>query len=243
MHTQAQNPDIRIGLVTGGNAEALQVESPSNGTACPNITTVPDFNLEEFISQPWFIQQQMETQYLPKSQNFCVRAKYSMLPDSSWRRFWGYKVQVRNVAQNANGDVQDSGNTLCAGPDSSTDPAKLLVAPCFLPLSFGGPYWVIAYNSTAGYALISGGQPTVRTESGCRTGSGVNDAGLWIFTNAQERDESIVQKVRDIASSQGFDLTVLNDVDQSNCAPSAADVNSQTPSTESTLMTYASESS
>merc|ERR1712190_210747 len=42
-------------------------------------------------------------------------------------------------------------------------------------------------------------------------------AGLWIFTRQQRRDEALVQKVRQMAQSKGFDLSVLNDVDQSNC--------------------------
>merc|ERR1712137_1244805 len=53
----------------------------------------------------------------------------------------------------------------------------------------------------------------------CRTGQGVNQAGLWIFTRQQVRDDNSVRKVRNIAEKKGFDLTVLNDVDQTNCPP------------------------
>ncbi|CAE7270952.1 unnamed protein product [Symbiodinium necroappetens] len=49
------------------------------------------------------------------------------------------------------------------------------------------------------------------------TGSGTNGSGLWIFTRDQKRDEALVQKVRAIAAQKGFDLSVLNDVDQSAC--------------------------
>jgi len=185
---------------------------------CKQVTTQANFDLEEYISKPWYIQQQAVTQYLPITQNFCVKAEYSLLPATSWKTLlFGYKVQVHNVAQNAEGVIQDSGDTLCAGPDSSGDPAKLQVAPCFLPSFFAGPYWVIAFNATEGYALVSGGQPTVETENGCTSGDGVNDSGLWIFTNAQVRDQEVVDKVRGIAVEQGFDLVVLNDVDQTNC--------------------------
>merc|ERR1719220_2539895 len=64
---------------------------------------------------------------------------------------------------------------------------------------------------------LSGGQPSTKTSGGCRTGSGVNGAGLWIFTRQQQRDEQLVQKVRRIAATQGFDLSVLNDVNQTGC--------------------------
>ncbi|CAJ1395425.1 unnamed protein product [Effrenium voratum] len=95
---------------------------------------------------------------------------------------------------------------------------KLEVAPCFLPSIAAGPYWVIDYDEAAGYALISGGAPQNEGTDGCRTGSGTNNAGLWIFTRSQKRDEALVQKVRSIAAQKGFDLSVLNDVDQTECS-------------------------
>lgn len=198
----------------------IMVSGKITDSDCPVVDVQDGFELDEFISKPWYIQQQMETQYLPKSQNYCVRAKYSELEPTNWRRVWGYTIQVHNTAQNADGVVQDSGTLLCAAKDpSSPEPAKLQVAPCFLPRFAAGPYWVVAYNSTEGFALISGGQPTIKTENGCTLGTGTNDSGLWIFTNAQKRDEELVQKARSIAADKGFDLTVLNDVDQTQCPP------------------------
>ena len=78
----------------------------------------------------------------------------------------------------------------------------------------------MAYDEDEGYALVSGGQPTEHAPDGgegCSTGTGTNGAGLWIFSRRRERDEQLVQKVRNIAREQGFDLSVLNDVDQTNC--------------------------
>ena len=73
---------------------------------------------------------------------------------------------------------------------------------------------MLAYSEEEGYALISGGQPTIEAPGGCRTGSGVNNAGLWIFTRQRRRDDALVAKVRGLAEAQGFDLGVLNDVAQ-----------------------------
>lgn len=43
---------------------------------------------------------------------------------------------------------------------------------------FYGPYWVLAYSESEGYAIVSGGNPTIPTENGlCKTGSGVNNSG------------------------------------------------------------------
>merc|ERR1712151_1024338 len=94
---------------------------------------------------------------------------------------------------------------------------KLAVAPCWLPSLTAGPYWVLAFDDSEGYALISGGAPTKVAAGGCQTGSGINKAGLWVFTRQQTRNEALVQKIRGIASSKGFDLSVLNDVDNTAC--------------------------
>ena len=134
------------------------------------------------------------------------------------KTFWGYDVNVHNHAEAVEPPHKpyDSGSKICA---KIVDKArgKLEVAPCFLPTSAAGPYWVLDYDEGAGYALISGGAPTLAAESGCKTGTDTNNSGLWIFTRAQKRDEALVQKVRAIAASKRFDLSVLNDVDQSDC--------------------------
>lgn len=51
----------------------------------------------------------------------------------------------------------------------------------------------------------------------CRTGTGINDSGLWIFSRSPERDESLIATVRQIAVDAGFDVSVLNDVDHTSC--------------------------
>lgn len=189
---------------------------------CALVTTPTAFDLEAYISKPWFVQQQMATQYLPASWNYCVQAKYEK---RQARGLWGWSIQVRNYAEEADGTVHSTGDTLCADGASSSDSAKLQVAPCFLPKIpgfFTGPYWVLEYSEAEGYALISGGQPAEWTPSGCRTnsdrGTGVTSgAGLWIFTRAQARDEKLIEQVRGLASKQGFDVSVLEDVSQVGC--------------------------
>merc|ERR1712232_586441 len=127
-----------------------------------------------------------------------------------------------NHAEEQDGTIHDSDKDIKGGGilakiiDQKT--GKLEVAPHFLPTFFSGPYWVIDYSEAEGYALISGGEPTVSGEGGlCKTGSGTNNAGLWIFTREQKTDDKLVSKVRGIAQKKGFDLSVLNQVVQSNC--------------------------
>jgi lipocalin len=157
----------------------------------------------------------MQTKYL-EGTNFCVHADYKLLPKKS---FWGYDIQVHNFAAEdaPPHKPRDSGSFLCAKIVNASA-GQLAVAPCFLPSQLAGPYWVLAYDESEGYALISGGAPTESAPGGCRTGSGVNNAGLWIFTRSKRRDEKLVQKVRGVAREKGFDLSVLNFVNQSACS-------------------------
>uniref|UniRef100_A0A7S2HMZ0 Apolipoprotein D n=1 Tax=Alexandrium andersonii TaxID=327968 RepID=A0A7S2HMZ0_9DINO len=213
-------PRAALPLALALAALPISLAEVAGGEACPTVTTQPGFDLDSFISKRWYIQQQMSVLYLPASQNFCVYAEYTKLAKPT---LWGYSIQVHNYAQSADGTVHDSKKIICAKGADTQDPAKLEVGLCALPIIGGitvGPYWVLAYNEAEGYALVSGGQPTAQSSGGCRTGSGVNGAGLWIFTRAQERNKALVQKVRGIASSKGFDLSVLNDVNQTHC-PSA----------------------
>jgi len=197
---------------------------PSDG--CPTVSVQPDFNASEFVQGgKWYIQQQMAVKYLPSSQNFCVTAEYSYTDASR------SKVHVANYANEGgvNGKVYDSDKQLgilggiCGDIDDPSQPAKLAVGPCNLPKwipGARGPYWVLAAGPSAAnyeWALISGGQPTHEAAGGCRTGTGINDSGLWIFTRKAARDEAVVTKLRSIAHEKGFDLSVLADVEQAGC--------------------------
>ena len=204
--------------------KGLRGEEGATTTAddkCPVVTTPPSFDQASYLTGKWWIHQQAETKYLPASQNWCVSAEYLVVSPT----FLGYTVQVHNHAEESDGTVHDSGTKICARqePSPNSDPAKLEVAPCFLPPSLAaGPYWVVAYDETVGYALVSGGQPTVPSTAypgTCSTGGAetVNGSGLWIFTREQKRDEELVQNIRQIALSKGISIEGLNDVDNTDC--------------------------
>jgi len=181
----------------------------------PDFDTVQNFNLDAFAAKRWYIQEQMQVAAVPANAHFCIHADYKLLTKKT---FWGYDIQVHNVAADDTPPhkVHDSGIFICAKIVNSTA-GKLAVGPCFLPSFFAGPYWVIAYNEVEGYALISGGAPTHSTPNGCRTGTGVNNAGLWIFTRQQDRNEALVEKVRHIATDKGFDVSVLQHGNHTGC--------------------------
>lgn len=200
---------MKLQLVT---IATLFLSATGQDLDCKEVETVENFNLTQYASAPWYIHEQAVTQYSPLEQNFCTSAEYTIRDSKS---FWGYTVDVQNTAQDSMGGI--FGGPLCAFQQDES-PSKLAVAPCWLPKVAAGPYWVVAYDESEGYALISGGQPEIKGENGgCRTGTGTNNAGLWIFSRSQERDEELVEKVRGIAETAGFDLSVLNKVVQDEC--------------------------
>merc|ERR1719222_72236 len=93
----------------------------------------------------------------------------------------GYNIIVANHAENKDGKSLGPITTICAKVVNETA-GKLEVSPCFLPTFLAGPYWIVAFDKEEGWALVSGGAPKNRGMNGCRTGTGTNGSGLWIFT-------------------------------------------------------------
>mmetsp|Transcript_92414 Transcript_92414/g.249301 ORF Transcript_92414/g.249301 Transcript_92414/m.249301 type:complete len:386 (-) Transcript_92414:54-1211(-) len=176
------------------------------------------FDLQWYVRGKWHIQQQMVLTYLPKEYVYCVTAQYTVLDKPS---LLGYDIQVDNYAENAEGKVQGPIRQICSKIGNKAE-GKLKVAPCFLPTALSGDYWVVAFDKEEDWALISGGPPKNQAPDGksCRTGTGVNGSGLWIFTRKQQRDEALIQKIRGIAIAKGFDVSVLNDIDHTKCSSS-----------------------
>jgi len=189
---------------------------------CPPVSTVLPFSLEAYTDGPWFIQKQQPVRYQPEEALFCVRASYSLQSDGS--------VSVLNTANigGVDGPPQNANRMMLrALVENDEVPSKLLVGPRFLPRFAYGPYWVVATSattdeeiSTDGYewAIVSGGQPMIDTGSGCKTGDGVNNAGLWLFTREQIASPDVVERMRTIAADMGFDVSVLKDVQQAGCS-------------------------
>ena len=206
-------------------ASTTSAQPTSTSDSCLPVTTVDNFDVNEYAAEPWYVQQQAANAYTPRDNNRCVTAQYKIRDETNlkwWERsWWGYTVDVFNYAETADG--RSIGGSICADFDDET-PSQLTVAPCFLPQFFGGPYWVISYREGEdGYALVSGGQPwnvvdgeancgADGTSPCCKTGDGINRSGLWILTRQRNPTESLVNEVRDIATQMGFSTSVLFDV-------------------------------
>jgi lipocalin len=197
------------------------------------------------------VHQQAVNFYTPPEQSYCVTAQYSVKSKSS---FWGYTIDVYNYAQDVDG--ASGGGSLCASVVDDDSGSQLGVAPCWLPKLLDGPYWIVAYDPIEGYALISGGQPTIivpeevgcggndnTTSSSpgtgvcCKTGEGINNSGLWIFSRSPVRNDTLIEQVRGIATDAGFaTTTVLFDVNHTDC-PNVSDMGAPFTTTTTTATT------
>lgn len=211
------SPSTTDGRRLGGNEEQQQQEGEET---CPpaRFKTKEDISLQEYASKKWYVHEQAETTYLPLSRNYCVTAEYKLLDKPT--PFFGWTIEVTNQAQDE-ARQNTYGGTIYAAETNENDPSKLEVAPGFLPRFLAGPYWIVKYDETEGYALVIGGSPQVKNkETGkCRTNNRwiTSSGGLWIFTRDSERDDALIDKVKGIASDLGLDTSVLNTVDHSNC--------------------------
>lgn len=152
---------------------------------CKQITVKQDFDYDTYASKPWYIQSQMVTRIATPSDFFCVRARFRLLDEP----LNGYSIGV--LAEKREDSVTGvlTVNDLCSFSDPS-DPAKLVLSRCDVPSEEAGDYWIVRYNEEAGYAIISGGQPTIPSGRGdglCQTGTGVTQSGLYIFTREQKK--------------------------------------------------------
>jgi len=204
----------------------------SGGSKCDSpVEPIRGLDLEEYARASWYIHQQQENTYQPKEDLYCVAATYD--PDQEFKDLYvpffnGPTIGVYNYANRGkvNGDPVGSpqGQVLCARELDEDLPSSLLVAPCFLPNLFAGPYWVIAVGESPGspegpgggyeWAVVSAGPPTEASEDGetCTTKN-----GLWIFSRYQDMPSADLEAARKALTDLGFDLSKLLDVPQEGC--------------------------
>jgi hypothetical protein len=194
--------------------------------SCPNIEPMKNFNTSEYIRSTWYIQQQQITGYQPPNSLYCV-AQTLEATNKTIPFFSGDVLHVYNYGNlnMVNGENENSGNfTLCARQPYVNDTARILNAPCFLPNSFAGPYWVLAagpYSYNYSWAIVSGGEPNVTYGDGnCSTSlKGVNGSGLWLFTREKYGTFALesVDIMRNLLTNMGITLSQLLNVTQIGC--------------------------
>jgi lipocalin len=203
---------------------------------CKTVTSLDDFDLDQFTSAKWYSHQQRESPFQSKALFNCVTAEYSYLNPANGAQEAagvanGYGIKVFNYSEDIDGKVYTSDDTvdesggplpgaLCAGSQvfEGDKASEVTVGFCTFPVvSFEqSNYWVLAYDEEDGYALIAGGQTNVPRGDGlCSYGNPT--AGLWIFSRSSERNEDMIEKYRGIAIDNGIDPSIMEDVSHVNC--------------------------
>ena len=188
---------------------------------CPDLKVEDSVNLTKYISKSWYVQQQQTNGYQSENDLYCVVATYNT-SNTHVPFFNNTVIDVYNYA-NSGGINHNNSNPynmkLCARVLNSSSPAKLGVAPCFLPNIFTGPYWITALDVNYEWAVITGGQPTVRiSNTTCTTKtSGFNGSGLWIFSRKQIIDPDTLDHIHVIMHNRGIDTSLLLNVTQKGC--------------------------
>ena len=194
--------------------------------SCPDISlqSEPQVNITEYIKSSWYIQQQQVNGYQTTDDLYCVVATYNIDSNSHVPFFNKKTISVYNYGnyQKINGKSMGTNMILCAREYNESSPEKLSVAPCFLPNLFAGPYWIIMvgpYTDRYEWAVVSGGQPSVKvTNTTCTTKeTGVNGAGLWIFSRNPVMNTTLLQTIRSELVKKGVAVSKLIDVPQQGC--------------------------
>jgi len=199
-------------------------------------------NRTEYLRASWFVQKQQVNGYQPRNKLYCVVATYN-------ETFRGKKLKLSGGYPKGgyfhafnNGNYQETngksleahaspsfrpsfGTPLCARNYQKDIPAAVKVAPCGLPKSFSGDYWVVAAGPTQDnyeWGIISAGQPTVKLSDGCTTptycsGPAQAQCGLWLITRKQVPDNATMVAMETAAKEQGISLKKVITVDHTDC--------------------------
>jgi len=222
---------LLVAACLGGAEAFFNIKRKSN---CPKVKVMKNFNTSEYIRASWYVQEQQENFYQDENSLYCVVATYEE-ENRSVPFFNKPAISVYNYAEvgQVNGPPLNSDQqVLCARQKNDDKPAKLSVAPCFLPNLFAGPYWVLAAGPSSDnyqWAIVSGGQPTEEYEDGCTTQvETINRSGLWIFSRQPVLDAAYLQEAKDILVDKGYTLSLLKPVQQAGCTYDQAKIKPDT---------------
>lgn len=225
-----------------GNCGDCQCLSPQGTGSNPT-----PFNKTEYIKKTWYIQKQQTNGFQPVEDLFCVTATYnetfrgdplSLGPLGNEAPDGGYFLAFNNChkggtnsgtrcAEHADPAFEPGfASPLCARNYQVDVPSAIKVAPCGLPQSLSGDYWVAAAGPAQNnyeWALVVAGQTTELLDDGlCTTpdscsGAAQTDCGLWVLTRAKVPSAEVMAAVEDAAAKQGISFQKMINIDHSDC--------------------------
>lgn len=190
---------------------------------CPNVNLTKHVNLTEYIRKTWYVHEQQINGYQPLNSLNCVSATYNIDNHSKVPFFKGKVLSVYNYANlnKVNGINENNSSVLCARIVNSSEPEKLIVAPCFIPNFLGGPYWILSVGPQSNnyeWAIVIGGQPTVQYNNSCTTKeTGINNSGLWLLTRHREYNKTTINNLYNILTEKHIFKNNLKKVNHTGC--------------------------
>jgi lipocalin len=186
---------------------------------CATLSTVDNFDLQEYIRYPWFVHEQNVNNYQPIEELFCVVAQYKESETENNTLDVYNSASIGSVTgEPANENVQILKAIV---PDLATS-SKLKVGPGFIPgflrnLLFG-PYWIVSIGDNYEWAIISGGQPNDEMPGNlCSVEPRFDRGGLWFFTRVPTRNQTLIDLMVARVISLGIYPTDLQSVEQNGC--------------------------
>lgn len=188
----------------------------------PGFDSVPDLDIDRYISAPWYIQKQIPVIYQREDQLYCVQAQYKRLNDDTVQVFnYANEGKVNGPSQTTDGQGSGIfGGRLLGKIEDLDDPSKLSVGfagPTGDSPLFAGPYWIVALDDDYQWAIVTGGPPTAESNDACGySNEGVNGNGFWLFSR-KPIDPEATAIMEEKAKELGLDTSVLLPVEQKGC--------------------------
>jgi hypothetical protein len=205
------------------------------GPKCAKLPTIPDFDLDRFIAQTWYVQKKQVNEYQDYSELFCITEKYDYFPTGQLTSDTNKLQMVKYLTGQGGGGVTGDEfivNWMCLTPWGEGGQFKN--APCAFPgfLKFlGGPYWIVDTDYLT-YAIVVGGELTERgvcdlASKLCTVpirgelldpGSWFGQRqGLYYFTGAAMPTAPLMAEIEAKAQAMGICTATMLDVVHEGC--------------------------
>ncbi|KAJ8923849.1 hypothetical protein NQ315_010431 [Exocentrus adspersus] len=160
---------------------------------CPNVTTVSDFKLNEYLGK-WY-----------------EAKKYFMIFELSGRCITATYKEENGTITVLNEEIETlTGSTKTiegtAKNVGNADEAKLAVTFPELPVKFEAPYWVLETDYT-GYSVVWS----------CVEYGPISTRFAWVLTREQNPSTEVLDKAYAVFDKQNLDKELLLDTDQTDC--------------------------